>query len=84
MQRAHPSRRLGAGVRFAGECDDRLDPEDSGECPYHEGHDARACERCDWEPIELALDEALEAFEALEPFALTAPHEVHDLPIAAE
>jgi hypothetical protein len=84
MQRADSPRRRGARVRFPGTDDDRLDPEDSGECPQHAGHDARACERCDWEPIELALDEALEAFDALEPLALPARHEDHDLPIAAE
>ena len=71
-------------MRYEGEGDYRLDPEDSGECPRHEGHEARACERCDWEPIELALDEALDAFDALEPFAMTARGEANDLPIAAE
>jgi len=84
VQRTDSSSSRGATVRFPGANDDRLDPEDSGECPHHPGHDARACERCDWEPIELALDEALEAFEALEPFALQ-PREVNDdVPIAAE
>jgi hypothetical protein len=71
-------------VRFLGEGDDRLDPEDSGECPYHRGHAARACERCDWEPIELAVDEALDAFAALEPFSQPSWDEANDLPIAAE
>ena len=70
-------------MRYEGEGCYRLDPEDSGECPRHEGHDARACERCDWEPIELALDEALEALDVLEPCAFPKRDE-DDLLIAAE
>ena len=71
-------------MTFCGEGDYRLEPEESGECRDHEGHEARACERCHGDPIELALDEALEAFDALEPFVLPERDEDHELPIAAE
>ena len=81
VRRADSPRGGDARVRFDGEGDYLLDPPEPDECPHHRGHEAGACELCDW---ELALDEALEAFDALEPLALPERDEDHDLPIAAE